>query len=125
MRHKFTFFIGLIASVVFGASLATPIFAEEDNTQDSIEPIECTGNEYHSYCSNEYRCTTDGAGVETCEYITTSNTESSEDVTEEASLELIAEDPEMWPVYLSLGAIGVTFLLIVIINLTSRKYNRK
>lgn len=132
MRHKFTFFIGLIATVVFGASLATPIFAEEDNTQDSIEPIECTGNEYHSYCGNEYHCTTDDAGIETCEYVTTSNTESSEDVTEESWLEPISaesaepeEDPEMWPVYLSLGAIGVTFLLIVIINLTSRKYNQK
>lgn len=92
MRHKFTFFIGLIASVVFGASLATPIFAEEDNTQTSIEPI----------------------------------------ATEEASPEPIStepaeseEAPEMWPVYLSLGAIGVTFLLIVIINLTSRRYNQK
>lgn len=126
MRHKFTFFMGFIASIVFGAILATPIFAEEDNTQDSIESIECTGNEYHSYCSNEYRCTTDDAGVETCEYVPTSNAESSEeDAAEEVSPEPTAEDPEMWPVYLSLGAIGVTFLLIVIINLTSRRYNRK
>lgn len=35
------------------------------------------------------------------------------------------EEPPMWPVYLSFGAIGVTFLLIIIINLSGRKYDKK
>lgn len=35
------------------------------------------------------------------------------------------EEPPMWPVYLSFGAIGVTFLLVIIINLSGRKYDKK
>lgn len=32
-----------------------------------------------------------------------------------------ATEPEMWPVYISLGALGATLLLIIIINLVGRK----
>ncbi len=38
-----------------------------------------------------------------------------EESTEEAT------EPEMWPVYVSLGSLGAAFLLIIIINLVGRK----
>jgi len=44
----------------------------------------------------------------------------------EADAEVEAEEeeagePAMWPTYLSLGALGATFILIIIINLASRR----
>jgi len=51
---------------------------------------------------------------------------SDDTVIEEIDVEEeIEEEPDMWPVYLSFGAIGVTFLLIIIINLSGRRYNKK
>lgn len=38
-----------------------------------------------------------------------------EESTEEAT------EPEMWPIYVSLGSLGAAFLLIIIINLVGRK----
>lgn len=54
-------------------------------------------------------------------------TATSDDVVEEIDIEEeeTEEEPPMWPVYLSFGAIGVTFLLIIIINLSGRKYDKK
>lgn len=40
--------------------------------------------------------------------------------TDEPGCEDEAIDPEMWPLYLSLGALGVTILLVIIINLIGR-----
>lgn len=40
---------------------------------------------------------------------------------DEAELEEEATEPEMWPVYVSLGTLGASFLLIIIINLIGRK----
>lgn len=42
------------------------------------------------------------------------------DIKEEAE-----EESAMWPVYLSFGAIGVTLLLVIIINLSGQRYNKK
>ncbi len=55
--------------------------------------------------------------------VTTSDDVSIKEV--DLETEEVEEEPPMWPVYLSLGAIGVTFLLVIIISLTGRKYNKK
>lgn len=54
--------------------------------------------------------------------VTTSDNIAVEEVDIEEEIE---EEPAMWPVYLSFGAIGVTFLLVLTINLSARKYNKK
>lgn len=46
--------------------------------------------------------------------------EMTEEDVEENTDEEVGE-PEMWPVYASLGALGATLILIIIINLTGRK----
>lgn len=66
--------------------------------------------------SPEYGDTEDGV-------VTTSDGVVVEEVDIEE--EEIEEEPAMWPVYLSFGAIGTTFLLVLIINLSARKYNKK
>lgn len=38
---------------------------------------------------------------------------------------VVEEEPEMWPVYLSLGAISITLLLVAVINLSGRRYSKK
>ncbi len=53
--------------------------------------------------------------------------ETSDDaVSEETAIkEEAEEEPTMWPVYLSFGAICVTLLLVIIVNLSGRRYNKK
>ncbi len=79
--------------IIFGAILtlglalfapATPTFAEDygvmpltndneaentTNTTDTINIIECSGNEFYSYCSNEFKCELNAAGEEICAYV--------------------------------------------------------
>lgn len=46
--------------------------------------------------------------------------EDEDGVTEVEDIEVESE-PEMWPVYVSLGAIGVMILMIIVLNLTGKK----
>lgn len=70
-------------------------------------------------CIDAEQCPSDS------EWLGEPGTEVVEDESEDDSELEADQDPEMWPVYLCFGAIGATFLLVVIINLSARKYNKK
>lgn len=64
----------------FGDSTAVPtsLDPETESTEtpdstaalaDSTKIIQCTGSEFHSYCSNDYNCYKNDAGEQVCEYI--------------------------------------------------------
>lgn len=93
--------------------------------EDSLEPIECTGSEWHSYCANEYRCEENEAGEQVCAYVTESTSDENnapDQAEEEIEEEIeISTEPELWPMIVSASALGFTLLFIIIINLAGRK----
>ena len=45
-------------------------------------------------------------------------------ITEETAEVIEPAEPEMWPVYLSLGALGLALLAFIVLNLFGRKHRK-
>lgn len=105
--------LGVVASVL-ALSLA--------NFGTSARALDCVGDceevtDGYVWAGEPTGNSSDNGVTATSDDVVVEETDVEEEETE--------EEPPMWPVYLSLGAIGVTFLLVIIINLSGRKYDKK
>lgn len=148
MNKKIVF--SLIAALSLGAFLTSPASAEEgimpisetENTPTSDStPVDGVINPEEIDDSNE---PTTNINVDTGVNMPEVDTDTNTDVNPSSELEDLehngtsgepevvcadpnepgcedpAVDPEMWPLYLSLGALGFTILFVIIINLINR-----
>lgn len=135
MKHLQKILVGIFAIGLIAGFSANAAFAEAPNgrvSEDVPEPEETTA------VTTNYTNASDGArGGETSETeeavepISEENTDETEliepisdegvEIIETTEEESVDSAPEMWPVYLSIGGIILTLLLIFVINIIHRK----
>lgn len=117
--------IGILTIALLAGVGAGEVFAEAPNGRVSgdipepSEPMVTIGN---GEVAPEEAATSEEAAPEASEEAETA--EETEVTTEESSGETNIDEKtfdEMWPVYISLGGIALTILLILIINIAHRK----
>lgn len=130
-----------ILGVIFAFSLVFCELSSQPTFADAIQPVQCTGSEFHTYCNNDYECHENATGEQVCEYIEEfeegtsgepevvcadenesdcQNTTPESEVVEPDGTEEAIE-PELWPLIVSLSALGATIVFVIIINLCGRQ----
>lgn len=117
--------IGILTITLLAGVGADEVFAEAPNGRvsgDVPEPSEPMVTIGSGEAAPEEAATSEEAALEASEEAEAA--EETEVTTEEASEEPNTDEKtfdEMWPVYISLGGIALTILLILIINIAHRK----
>lgn len=121
--------IGILTITLLAGVGAGEVFAEAPNGRvsgDIPEPSEPMATIDNGEVTPEEAATSEEAAPEASEEAETAEetAEETEVTTEESSGETNIDEKtfdEMWPVYISLGGIALTILLILIINIAHRK----
>lgn len=117
--------IGILTITLLAGVGTGEVFAEVPNgrvSEDVPEPSESMVTIGNGEVTPEEAATSEEAAPEASEEA--EPTEETEVTTEEPSEETNTDEKpfdEMWPVYISLGGIALTILLILIINIAHRK----
>lgn len=125
---KQTLSAGLLAIVASFAIGSIAVHAEEimPLSEQPVSATDCANNvdgetDATTDCPDKTTDSTTSVTEPTDQDQTSTPDNAPEEIIVEEDEELIEEEPAMWPVYISLGALGLAILVFIILNLFGGK----